>query len=92
MGKFLNWFAASLAVSPFPSVPHCLADFALVKLLAGSVEFLTLRKQVMYENTCSYVSKPPCTLVVENKQHKELIDRAKPDDVHLSNSSILLPF
>ena len=33
-----------------------------------------------------------CKLVVENKQHKQLIDSAKPDDIHLSNSSFLLPF
>ena len=40
------------------------------------------------------VSKPLCKLLVENKQHKQLIDRAKPDDVHflVSNSSFLLPF
>ena len=38
--------------------------------------------------------KPPCKLFFENKQHKQLIDRAKPDDVHFldSNSSFLLPF
>ena len=62
VGKFLNWFAAALAVSPFPSVLHCLADFALVKLLSGlgsyifrffiTCRFLTLRDQILYENIC----------------------------------------
>ena len=40
------------------------------------------------------VSKPRCKLLVKNKQHKQLIDHTKPDDVHflVSNSSFLLPF
>ena len=43
--------------------------------------FLTLTKQRSYENMC--LIKPLFKLVVEGKQNKQLIDRSKPDDVHL---------
>ena len=36
------------------------------------------------------MSKRLCKLVVENKQHKQLIDRAKLDDVHLPFQQFLL--
>ena len=36
------------------------------------------------------MSKLLCNLVVENKQHKQLIDRAKPDDAHLPFQQFLL--
>ena len=78
--------------SQFPSVFHSrLATSALMKLHSGSrsyifrffiaYRFLTLRKQILYENMClnRYVN-----FHLKNKQHKQLIDRAMPDDnVHL---------
>ena len=64
-GKVPEWFAASLAVSPFSlccSLRGRLANFALVKFRSGSgsyifrffiaSRFLTLRKQILYENKC----------------------------------------
>ena len=54
--------------------------------------------QVLYFEKANFVwkqvSKPRYKLLVKNKQHKQLIDRSKPDDVHflVSNSSFLLPF
>ena len=76
----------------FPSVFHCrLATSALMKLHSGSrsyifrffiaCRFLILRKQILYENMClnRYVN-----FHLKNKRHKQLIDRAMPDDnVHL---------
>ena len=74
VGKFLKWFAASLVVSPFYlSSSFYLTNFALVKLLSESgsymyiprffiaYRFLTLRKQILYENI---VSKPLFKLVL----------------------------
>ena len=46
--------------------------------------FMTLRKQI-----CAHVSKPLSKLLGENKQQKRLIDRAKPDDVHLTVQQFL---
>ena len=72
-----------------------------MKILFGSwsyiFRFSLLPGSVDLEKTnfvWKQVSKPPWKLLVQNKQHKQLIDRAKPDDVHFlfSNSSFLLPF
>ena len=77
----------------FPSVLHCLANFALVKLQYGSgsgsgsfiLDFSLLSGSWPWESKFStHVSKPLCKSLVENKQQKQLIDSAKPDDVHLT--------
>ena len=52
--------------------------------------FLTLRKQISYENVClkRYVNLK----LKINSIYKQLIDQARPDDLHyLCNSSLLLP-
>ena len=77
----------------FPSVLHCLANFALVKLQCGSgsgsgsfiLDFSLLSGSWPWESKFwTHVSKPLCKSLVENKQQKQLIDSAKPDDVHLT--------
>ena len=75
----------------FPSVLHCLANFALVKLQYGSgsgsfiLDFSLLSGSWPWESKFwTHVSKPLCKSLVENKQQKQLIDSAKPDDVHLT--------
>ena len=82
----------------FPSVLHCLANFALVELQCGSVsgsfilDFSLLSGPWPWESKFfTHVSKPLCKLLVENKQQKLLIDRAKPrlDDVHLTFQQFL---
>ena len=80
----------------FSSVLHCLANLALVKLQCGSgsgsgsfiLDFSLLSGSWPWESKfCTHVSKPLC------KQQKQLIDRAKSDDVHLTgNSSFSLLF
>ena len=78
----------------FSSVFHCrLATSALMKLHSGSrsyifrffiaYRFLTLRKQILYENMHLCLNRY-VNFHLKNKRHKQLIDRAMPDDnVHL---------
>ena len=77
----------------------CLANFALHSeeplwvIVIYFLDFYCLQvlnpeKKNLYENM--HVSKLLCNLVVENKQHKQLIDRAKPDDIHLPFQQFLL--
>ena len=84
----------------FSSVLHCLANFALVKLQCGSglgsfiLDFSLLLGSWPWESKfCTHVLQPLCKLLVGDKQQKQLIDRAKSDDVHLTgNSSFSLLF
>ena len=96
-----NAESASLAVSHFPSVLHCLANFALVKLQCGSglgsgsfiLDFSLLSGPWPWESKfCAQVSKPLCKLLVENKQQKQLIDRAKPNDGWCTPNLPTVPF
>ena len=86
----------------FPSVLHCrLATFALVKLLPGSrsyifrlliaCRFLTLRKQILYENMClnRYVN---FYLKINSINSWSIARSWMIMYTYLSNSSFLLPF
>ena len=85
----------------FPSVLHCLAKFAFVKLQCGSglgsrsfiLDFSLLSGPWPWESKfCAQVSKPLCKLLVENKQKKQLIDRAKPNDGWCTPNLPTVPF
>ena len=83
----------------FPSVLHSLANFALVKLQCGSgsgsfiLDFSLLSSPWPWESKfCAQVSKPLCKLLVENKQQKQLIDRAKPNDGWCTPNLLTVPF
>ena len=94
--------------SRFPHCPSVLQSVSLtllyiVKILSGSGSYIFLVDfhclQVLDPEKANFVwkhvSKPPCQLlVVENKQRiKQLIDCAKPGDVHLPfQQFFLLPF
>ena len=85
----------------FPSVLHCLANFALVKLQCGSgsgsgsfiLDFSLLSGPWPWESKfCAQVSKPLCKLLVEDKLQKQLIDRAKPNDGWCTPNLLTVPF
>ena len=71
---FINWLsevALNLSTTQLPFV---------FPVVCTACRFLTLTKANF---VWKHMSKLLFKLVVENKQHKQLIDRTKPDDVHL---------
>ena len=74
-----NAESASLAVSPFSLsssffTPMWVRVSVIYFTFFIAFRFMTLRKRI-----CTHVSKPLCKLLGENKQQKQLIDRAKPN-------------
>ena len=71
---FLNWLSEVALNLPTTQLPF------VFPVVCTACRFLTLTKANF---VWKHVSKLLFKLVVENKQHKQLIDRTKPDDVHL---------
>ena len=71
---FINWLSEVALNLPTTQLPF------VFPVVCTACRFLTLTKANF---VWKHVSKLLFKLVVENKQHKQLIDRTKPDDVHL---------
>ena len=71
---FINWLSEVALNLPTTQLPF------VFPVVCTACRFLTLTKANF---VWKHVSKLLFKLVVENKQHKQLIDRTKPNDVHL---------